>query len=85
MKYNNKLSDYQLEKIIKHFCVDIEASKTALLTGFNRNTINHWYGIFRHEIYRYQSKRSLHGMFISWVGCCGASHARGIYLTAIFA
>ena len=57
MKYNTKLSDYQLKKIIKHFCVDIEASKTALLTGFNRNTINHWYGIFRHEIYRYQSEQ----------------------------
>ena len=57
MKYNTKLSDYQLKKIIKHFCVDIEASKTALLTGFNRNAINHWYGIFRHEIYRYQSEQ----------------------------
>lgn len=40
-----------MKKIIKHFCVDIEAAKTALLLGINRNTINHWYLIFRIAIY----------------------------------
>lgn len=33
-----KISDYKIKKIVKHFCVDIEASKTSELTGINRNT-----------------------------------------------
>ena len=52
---NSKLSDYQLKKIIQCFCIDIPASKTALLLGFNRNTINHWYLIFRQVIHSYQT------------------------------
>ena len=81
MKYNTKLSDYQLKKIIKHFCVDIEASKTALLTGFNRNTINHWYGIFRHEIYRYQSEQKdlLYGCIEVDESYFGAKRQRGFH------
>ena len=63
MKYNSKLSTYQLKKIIRHFCADIEASKTALLIGFNRNTVNRRYGIFRYEIHLYQTglKELLYG------------------------
>ena len=81
MKYNTKLSDYQLKKIIKHFCVDIEASKTALLTGFNRNTINHWYSIFRHEIYRYQSEQKdlLYGSIEVDESYFGAKRQRGFH------
>lgn len=81
MKYNTKLSDYQLKKIIKHFCVDIEASKTALLTGFNRNTINHWYGIFRQEIYRHQSeiKDLLYGSIEVDESYFGARRQRGFH------
>jgi len=51
-----KISDYKLKKIIKHFCIDIQANKTAELLGINRNTINHWYGIFRRAIYVHQMK-----------------------------
>ena len=47
-----KISNYKLKKIIRYFCVDIEASKTAILTNINRNTINRWYMIFRKLIYR---------------------------------
>ena len=81
MKYNTKLSDYQLKKIIKHFCVDIEASKTALLTGFNRNTINRWYGIFRHEIYRCQSEQKdlLYGSIEVDESYFGAKRQRGFH------
>lgn len=81
MKYNTKLSDYQLKKIIKHFCVDIEASKTALLTGFNRNTINRWYSIFRHEIYRCQSEQRdlLYGSIEVDESYFGAKRQRGFY------
>ena len=49
-----KLSKYQIEKILWHFCVDVDATKTALLTGLNRNTINHWYAHFRLAIFWYQ-------------------------------
>lgn len=51
-----KISTFKVKKIIKHFCVDINASKTAVLTGINRNTINHWYKIFRLAIYAWQIK-----------------------------
>ena len=49
-----KLSDYKLKKIILHYCVDVEASKTALLTGINRNTINAYFKLFRSLIAKSQ-------------------------------
>ena len=49
-----KISKYNLKKIIKHFCVDIPSSKTAILTKINRNTINRYYNIFRKIIYKKQ-------------------------------
>ena len=55
MLRNSKLSDYYIKKIIQCFCIDIPASKTALLIGKNRNTINRWYGNFRQVIYRHQT------------------------------
>lgn len=58
MKYNSKLSIYKLKKIIKCFCIDIDATRTALLLELNRNTINHWFGIFRQEIYEYQTNQN---------------------------
>lgn len=81
MKYNTKLSNYQIKKIIRHFCVDIEASKTALLTGFNRNTINRWYGIFRNEIYLFQSgqKDLLYGSIEVDESYFGAKRHRGFH------
>jgi transposase-like protein len=51
-----KISKYNLKKIIKHFCVDIPSSKTAILTKINRNTINRYYNIFRKIIYSKQVK-----------------------------
>jgi len=51
-----KLSSYKIKKIIKCFCLDINASKTAKLLGINRNTINHWYNVFRKAIYAHQFK-----------------------------
>lgn len=49
-----KISDYWLKKIILHFCVDIEASKAAILIGLNRNTINSYYNHFRRLIALHQ-------------------------------
>lgn len=51
MHKHSKISKYLVKKIIFHFCVDIEASKTAILTGINRNTINRHYKMFREAIY----------------------------------
>ncbi|MCX6813582.1 MAG: IS1595 family transposase [Candidatus Azambacteria bacterium] len=49
-----KISTFKIKKIIKHFCLDITASKTAPLMNVNRNTINHWFNIFRRAIYAHQ-------------------------------
>ncbi len=51
-----KISKYKIKKIIRHFCLDITADRTAYLTGIHRNTINRWYGIFRRAIYAWQCK-----------------------------
>lgn len=51
-----KLSQYKIKKIIECFCLDIVASKTALLLGLNRKTINHWFNQFRLAIYAWQHK-----------------------------
>jgi transposase-like protein len=49
-----KISWYRIKKIMECFCLDITASRTASLTKLNRNTINHWYKIFRLGIYAHQ-------------------------------
>jgi transposase-like protein len=46
-----KLSNYQLKKIIRCFCIDIDATKTSELLGFNRHTINRYFLLFRKAIY----------------------------------
>lgn len=53
---NKGLSKYMREKILAHFCEDIEASKTARLTGINRNTVNRYYGLYREHILSWQHK-----------------------------
>jgi transposase len=54
MRIRAKISKYKIEKILKHFCVDVDASKTAPLIGLNRNTVSHWHARFRLAIYRYR-------------------------------
>jgi transposase len=49
-----RISLFKIKKIIKHFCVDITATNTALLTGINRNTVNRYYSLFRELICEYQ-------------------------------
>ena len=51
VKYS-KISDYKIKKVLRHFCVDVDATKTAYLLGINRNTINRLYKIFWEAIYR---------------------------------
>lgn len=81
MKHNSKLSIYKLRKIIKCFCIDIDATKTTLLLNMNHNTINHWFTIFRQEIYEYQAnqKRLLYGEIELDESCFGAKRKCGFH------
>lgn len=75
----NKLSKHNLKKIIKHFCVDINATQTAILTGLNRNTINRYFNIFRKLIFENQVKelRKFAGEVEVDESCFGSSRLRG--------
>lgn len=81
MRYNSKLSDYKVKKIIQCFCIDIDATKTAKLLELNRNTINRWYSIFRQEIYEYQTnqKNKLYGPIEVDESYFGAKRQRGYH------
>lgn len=52
-----KISPHKMKKIMRHFCVDIDATKTAELLGLNRKTINRYFLLFREAIYRSQTER----------------------------
>ena len=49
-----RLSKYRVKKILHCFCVDITASKVALILGYNRKTIDRYFNIFREHILEYQ-------------------------------
>lgn len=53
IKYS-KLSDFRIKKILKCFCLDLTAKQTSELLSINRNTINHYYNVFRQNIYQNQ-------------------------------
>lgn len=44
------MSTYNVKKIMHHFCLDLDATKTAQLLPFNRNTINSYFMLFREAI-----------------------------------
>lgn len=48
---NSKISGYKIVKILEHFIVDVEASKTAELLCLNRKTVDNYYNLFRKLIY----------------------------------
>jgi len=52
-----KISKFKIKKVIDCFCLDLCANKTAELLDLNRNTINHWFNLFRRAIYVRQMKR----------------------------
>jgi transposase len=54
---SNDLSDYYVKKIIRCFCEDLAASKTASLLEINRNTINRYFNLFRRAIFISSLKR----------------------------
>ena len=52
---NSKLSRYKAGKILECFCIDIDATKTALLLKLNRKTVNRYFLAFRKLIYAHQT------------------------------
>jgi len=54
MNGNRKLSRHKFARLVTCFCLDIEASKTAILVGVNRNTVNRHFMDFRRLIHAYQ-------------------------------
>ena len=62
MLVKRRLSKQKIKKLLKHFCEDIPATKTASLLEVNRNTINRYFDIFRREIFKFSlSELSLLG------------------------
>lgn len=47
---NQPLSKYKIKKILRCFCEDLDATKTAKILQINRNTINRYFNIFREII-----------------------------------
>ena len=45
-----------MKKILRHFCVDIPATKTAALLGYNRKTIDRYFNVFRERILEHQHR-----------------------------
>jgi transposase-like protein len=54
MLKHKRLSTFKIKQIISTFGADVTASRAALLTGINRNTINQYFSEFRHAIYAHQ-------------------------------
>ena len=48
---NSKLSKRKIKKIIECFCIDIDATRAAMLLKLNRKTLNRYYMAFRRLIY----------------------------------
>jgi hypothetical protein len=55
MLKGSKISRYRILKLIDCYCLDLEASKTAVLLRLNRNTVNRYYGIFRRLVAQHQA------------------------------
>lgn len=51
-----KISKYRLKKIIKHFSIDVDATRCAILIGVNRKTVNRYYYLFRCAVYQKRAK-----------------------------
>lgn len=54
MLKHSKISSYWVKKVVEHFVLDIDATKTSHLLKLNRKTINRYFNIFRQAIFDYQ-------------------------------
>ena len=75
----NKLSDYRIKKIIRCFCEDIDATKTAAILGINRNSINRYFNLFRLAIFHANQSEQIKisGIFELDESYFGAKRVRG--------
>ena len=67
---NSKLSRYKALKIVECFCIDIDATKTALLLKLNRKTVNRYFLAFRALIYAHQVSQKEHILGVVEVDEC---------------
>ena len=76
-----KISTYVIKKILQCFCIDIDATRTALLVVVNRKTVNHYFLRFRLAVYaqRVQEKRKLIGQAECDEAYFGARRRRGFH------
>lgn len=79
---HGKISGYKVGKILKHFVVDVEASKTAELLGLNRKTVDSYYNLFRKLIYveQKQAFAQLSGVIELDEVYFGARRVRGLHI-----
>jgi hypothetical protein len=49
-----RLSKYRVKKMIECFCVDLPATKTAVLLGYHRKPVDRYFNLFREQILIYQ-------------------------------
>jgi transposase-like protein len=79
MKYS-KLSNYKIKKILRCFSLDLTAVQTSKLLGFDRNTVNRYYHIFRQavqELAKLERKEFLQGEVEIDESYFGARRVRG--------
>jgi transposase-like protein len=48
------LGYYWIKKLVVFFALDVDATRTAVLLGVNRNTVNRYYKLFRRLIFEHQ-------------------------------
>lgn len=77
-----KISGYKVGKILKHFVVDVEADKTAVLLSLNRKTVDDYYNLFRKLIYTEQKQAfgRLTGVIELDESYFGARRVRGLHI-----
>ena len=80
MNNNKPLSDYKIKKIIEVFCADITASQATKILGFNHNTLDKYYNLFRKLIFEHQNteKEKLCGVVEVDESYFGARRIRGL-------
>ena len=58
----SKISEAKFREIIRHFCLDLDAQQTTILTHLNRNTVNRYLRLIRERIAEFCDKQSpFHG------------------------
>lgn len=79
MDLYNKISRYKIKKILKLFCEDLAATKTAKILQLNRKTVNRYYNIFREKILEHSQLQigQLGGKFEVDESYFGAHRVRG--------